>query len=59
MINFVNGFVEIILCDKMLYFRNELHKTKYSTYQLNKANKKKKLFKVDNVINYFSSIEKL
>ena len=30
----------------MLYFRNELDKNKYSTYQLNKAIKNKELFKV-------------
>lgn len=28
----------------MLYFRNELDKTKYSTYQLNKAIENKELF---------------
>lgn len=39
----------------MLYFRNELHKTKYSTYQLNKAIKNKELFKVDNGL--YSNIE--
>lgn len=39
----------------MLYFRNELHKTKYSTYQLNKAIKNKELFKVDNGL--YSDIE--
>ena len=31
----------------MLYFRKELDKNKYSTYQLNKAIKNKELFKVD------------
>ncbi len=30
----------------MLYFRNELDKTQYSTYQINKAIEVKKLFKV-------------
>lgn len=45
---FVNNFVKIILGDKMLYFRNELDKNKYSTYQLNKAIENKELFKLDN-----------
>lgn len=45
---FVNSFVKLILGDKMLYFRNELDKSKYSTYQLNKAIENKELFKVDN-----------
>lgn len=49
------NFVKIVLGDKMLYFRNELHKTKYSTYQLNKAIKNKELFKVDNGL--YSDIE--
>lgn len=39
----------------MLYFRNELDKNKYSTYQLNKAIKNKELFKVDNGL--YSDIE--
>lgn len=33
----------ILLDDKVLYFRNELDKNKYSAYQFNKE-----LFKVDN-----------
>lgn len=45
---FVNSFVKIILGDIMLYFRNELDKNKYSTYQINKAIKNKELFKVSN-----------
>lgn len=49
------GFVKIMLGDKMLYFRNELDKNKYSTYQLNKAIKNKELFKVDNGL--YSDIE--
>ena len=44
----MNSFVKLILGDKMLYFRNELDKSKYSTYQLNKAIENKELFKVDN-----------
>lgn len=48
-------FVKIMLGDKMLYFRNELDKNKYSTYQLNKAIKNKELFKVDNGL--YSDIE--
>lgn len=44
---FVYYFVEIVLGGKMLYFRNELDKNKYSTYQLNKAIQNKELFKVD------------
>lgn len=40
-------FVKIVLGDKMLYFRNELDKNKYSTYQLNKAIENKQLFKID------------
>lgn len=44
----VNKFVNMITGDKMLYFRNELDKNKYSTYQLNKALKNKELFKIDN-----------
>lgn len=39
----------------MLYFRNELDKNKYSTYQLNKAIKNKELFKIDNGL--YSDIE--
>ena len=39
----------------MLYFRNELDKNKYSTYQLNKAIKEKKMFKVDKGL--YSDIE--
>ena len=39
----------------MLYFRNELDKNKYSTYQLNKAIKNKELFKVDGGL--YSDIE--
>ena len=45
---FVNNFVILILGDNVLYFRNELDKNKYSTYQLNKAIENKELFKVDN-----------
>ena len=45
---FVNKSVKIILGDKMLYFRSELDKNKYSTYQLNKLIKNKKLFKIEN-----------
>ena len=52
---FVNNFVKIVLGDKMLYFRNELDKDKYSTYQLNKAIKNKELFKVDNGL--YSDVE--
>ena len=52
---FVYDFVKIMLGDKMLYFRNELDKNKYSTYQLNKAIKNKELFKVDNGL--YSDIE--
>lgn len=44
----MNNFVRLILGDKMLYFRNELDKSKYSTYQINKALENKELFKVDN-----------
>lgn len=44
----MNNFVKLILGDKMLFFRNELDKSKYSTYQLNKAIENKELFKVDN-----------
>ena len=44
---FVYNFVKIVLGDKMLYFRSELDKDKYSTYQLNKAIENKELFKVD------------
>lgn len=40
---FVNGFVKNILGDKMLYFRNELDKDKYSTYQLNTTGKSLKV----------------
>ena len=40
--------LKIILGDEMLYFRNELDKTKYSTYQLNKAIENKELFKIEN-----------
>ena len=39
----------------MLYFRNELDKNKYSTYQLNKAIENKELFKVDNGL--YSDVE--
>ena len=39
----------------MLYFRNELNKDKYSTYQLNKAIKNKELFKIDNGL--YSDVE--
>lgn len=49
-------FVNIMLGDeKMLYFRNELDKNKYSTYQLNKAIENKELFKVDNGL--YSDVE--
>ena len=48
MLLFVNTFVKLVLGDKMLYFRNELDKSKYSTYQLNKALENNELFKVDN-----------
>ncbi len=44
----MNSFVKIVLGDIMLYFRNELDKNKYSTYQINKAIKNKELFKVSN-----------
>lgn len=50
------SFVNIVLGDeKMLYFRNELDKNKYSTYQLNKAIENKELFKVDNGL--YSDVE--
>ena len=39
----------------MLYFRNELDKDRYSTYQLNKAIKNRELFKVDNGL--YSDVE--
>ena len=52
---FVNNFVKLILGDKMLYFRNELDKTKYSTYQLNKAIENRELFKIDNGL--YSDVE--
>jgi hypothetical protein len=52
---FVYSFVKIILGDKMVYFRNELDKNKYSTYQLNKAIENKELFKVDNGL--YSDVE--
>ena len=39
----------------MLYFRNELGKNKYFTYQLNKAIKSKELFKVGNGL--YSNVE--
>ena len=55
LLNFVNNFVKLMLGDKMLYFRNELDKTKYSTYQLNKSIENKELFKVDNGL--YSDIE--
>ena len=56
MLIFVYGFVNIVLGDeKMLYFRNELDKNKYSTYQLNKAIENKELFKVDNGL--YSDVE--
>lgn len=56
MLIFVYGFVNIMLGDeKMLYFRNELDKNKYSTYQLNKAIENKELFKVDNGL--YSDVE--
>ena len=49
-------FVNIMVGDeKMLYFRNELDKNKYSTYQLNKAIENKELFKVDNGL--YSDVE--
>ncbi len=44
----VNNFVNIVSGDKMLYFRSELDKNKYSTYQLDKAIKNKELFKIGN-----------
>lgn len=44
-----------MLCDKMLYFKNELDKNKYSIHQLNETNKNKELFKVDNGL--YSDIE--
>ena len=50
------SFVNIVLGDeKMLYFRNELDKNKYSTYQLNKAIENKELFNVDNGL--YSDVE--
>lgn len=50
------SFVNIVVGDeKMLYFRNELDKNKYSTYQLNKAIENKELFKVDNGL--YSDVE--
>lgn len=50
------SFVNIVLGDEeMLYFRNELDKNKYSTYQLNKAIENKELFKVDNGL--YSDVE--
>ncbi len=56
MLIFVYSFVNIVLGDeKMLYFRNELDKNKYSTYQLNKAIENKELFKVDNGL--YSDVE--
>lgn len=33
---------------KMLYFKNELDRTKYSTCRLNKSIENKELFKIDN-----------
>lgn len=51
----MNNFVKLILGDKMLYFRNELDKTKYSTYQLNKAIENRELFKIDNGL--YSDVE--
>ena len=51
----MNNFVILILGDKVLYFRNELDKTKYSTYRLNKAMANKELFKVDKGL--YSDIE--
>lgn len=39
----------------MLYYRKELDKNKYSTYQLNKAIKNKELFKIDNGL--YSDVE--
>lgn len=39
----------------MLYFRNELDKTKYSTYRLNKAIENKELFKIDSGL--YSDVE--
>lgn len=56
MLIFVYDFVNIMVGDeKMLYFRNELDKNKYSTYQLNKAIENKELFKVDNGL--YSDVE--
>lgn len=52
---FVYKFVNIVLGDRMLYFRNELDKNKYSTYQLNKAINNRELFKVDKGL--YSDIE--
>lgn len=46
---FVYYFVKIISDYKMLYFRNELDKNKYSTYQLNKAIKNKPKGLKDNI----------
>ena len=51
----MNNFVKLTLGDKMLYFRNELDKTKYSTYQLNKAIENRELFKIDNGL--YSDVE--
>lgn len=39
----------------MLYFRKELDKRQYSTYQINKAIKNKELFKIDNGL--YSDVE--
>ena len=56
MLIFVYDFVNIMVGDeKMLYFRNELDKNKYSTYHLNKAIENKELFKVDNGL--YSDVE--
>lgn len=40
---------------KMLYFKNELDRTKYSTCRLNKSIENKELFKIDNRL--YSDVE--
>ena len=52
---FVYNFVNTVLGDRMLYFRGDLDKEKYSTYQLNKAIENKELFKVENGL--YSDVE--
>lgn len=49
------NFVNTVLGDRMLYFRGDLDKEKYSTYQLNKAIENKELFKVENGL--YSDVE--